>query len=460
MGKQVSLRTELEALVDELDQTHKGAFSWSNEDGFPEFSTAENGLQRHFTKKAREALWRLSSTLHQNRDKTAIRIELGNYQKYVRQAIADLHASETLSRSPADSDGNGNNPLVRLKNLVEERIANSHKAFTHYFPAWTLGIEPFALGPVDFLSRTDWIDSVDFSQQAKDCFLNQPEANYRWREILKETFKHPNGNTVLDGLAGPIYSAIEKCPALIKVTIHGYEQEFSRKLARLVCKTALDAISLGVGTRECFLQQALQDERLPPVGTHSLVETDGFLWLPGTHLGHRIPGIPPQRMQQALNDMAEIRKAFEAILEKLVNPSIHQHPNLANRWATALDWYGEGCRESSDAIALAKLGTSLDVLCCGGKFNGIRDMVVHLTRKSSDTQVIGGDRPRTLGLLIKDIYDHGRSQILHGTHYDRLESFAAERQYASHLARIVLIESAIRLQRYSGPDEDKAFRTI
>jgi hypothetical protein len=289
MEKQVSLRTELEVLVDELDQTHKGAFSWSNEDGFPEFSTAENGLQRHFTKKAREALWRLSSTLHQNRDKTAIRIELGNYQKYVRQAIADLHASETLSRSPADSDGNGNNPLMRLKKLVEERIANSHKAFTHYFPAWTLGIEPFALGPVDFLSRTDWIDSVDFSQQAKDCFLNQPEANYRWREILKETFEHPNGNTVLDGLAGPIYSAIEKCPALIKVTIHGYEQEFSRKLARLVCKTALDAISLGVGTRECFLQQALQDERLPPVGTHSLVETDGFLWLPGTHLGQEYP---------------------------------------------------------------------------------------------------------------------------------------------------------------------------
>lgn len=460
MGKKVSLVTDLEALVNELDQTHKGAFSWSAEDGLPEFSTAENGLQRHFTKKAREALWRLSSTLHQNRDKTATRIELDNYQKYVRQAIADLHASEALSGSLAANDDKGIDPLARLRNLVEERIANSHKAFTHYFPAWTLGIEPFSLGPVEFLSRAAWIDSVDFHERAKDRYLNQPEANSRWREILKEAFKHPNGNTVLDGLAGPIYSAIEKCPALIKVTIHGYEQGFSRKLARLVCKTALDAISLGVGPRECFLQQALQDERLPPVGTHSLVESDGFLWLPGTHLSHRIPGIPPQRMQQALKDMDKILLAFAAILNQLVKPSTYQHPNLANRWATALDWYGEGCRESSDAIALAKLGTSLDVLCCGGKFNGIRDMVVHLTGTSSDTQVIGGDRPRTLGQLIKDIYDHGRSQILHGTHYDRLESFAAERQYASHLARIVLIESAIRLQHYSGPDEDKAFRTI
>lgn len=456
----MSLRIELRALVDELDRTHKGAFSWSTEDGFPEFTTAENGLQRHFTKKARAALWSLSSTLHQNRDKTATRIEIGTYLKYVRQAIADLHASEALSGSLIDNDENCDRSLAQLRNLVEERIANNHQEFTHYFPAWTLGIEPFTLGPVEFLSRTAWIDSVDFHQQAKDHFLNQREANYRWKEIIKEAFEQPNGKTALDGLAGPIHSAIKKCPALIKVTIYGYELEFSRKLARLVCKTALDAISLGVGSRECFLQQVLQDERLPPVDAHSLVETGGFLWLPGIHLGHRIPCIPRQRLQQALTDIAEILQAFAEILEQLIHPSIGQHRKLANRWATALDWYGEGCRESSDAIALAKLGASLDVLCCGGKFNGIRDMVVHLTGTSSDTQVIGGNRPRTLGQLIKDIYDHGRSQILHGTRYDRLESFAAERQYASHLARIVLIESAIRLQHYSGPDEDKVFRTI
>lgn len=460
MGKQVSLRTELEALVNELDQTHRGAFSWSTEDGFPEFSTAENGLQRHFTKKARESLWRLSSTLHQNRDRTVTRIELGNYQKYVRQAIADLHASEALSGSPIDNADNGNDPLVRLRNLVEERVANSHKAFTHYFPAWTLGIEPFALGPVEFLSRTAWIDSVDFHQRAKDHFLNQPEANYRWREILKEAFEQPNGKSVLDGLAGPIYGAIQKCPTLIKVTIQGYEQEFSRKLARLVCKTALDAISLGIGPRECFLQQALQDERLPPVGNHSLVETDGFLWLPGTHLGHRIPGITPQRMKQSLKDMAEILQAFAAILAQLVNPSHHPHPNLANRWATALDWYGEGCRESSDAIAVAKLGTCLDVLCCGGKKPGILKMVVHLTDTPETTEVVSGIRPRTLKQLVEDIYEHGRSQILHGNHYDRLEPFATEREHSAYLARITLIMAAVRLQHYSGPDDDKAFRTI
>ncbi|MEB3736070.1 HEPN domain-containing protein [Halopseudomonas pachastrellae] len=158
--------------------------------------------------------------------------------------------------------------------------------------------------------------------------------------------------------------------------------------------------------------------------------------------------------------MTSIIPAFAAILDGLLDPSSHPHPKLANRWATALDWFGEGNRESSDAIALAKLGTCLDVLCCGGKNDGIREMVIHLTGTSSETQVVRGNRPRTLKQLVKDIYDHGRSQILHGTHYDRLESFAAERQYATYLARIVLIECAVRLQHYGGSDEDKAFRTI
>ncbi|MBN0070570.1 hypothetical protein JTL64_34875, partial [Pseudomonas aeruginosa] len=63
----MGLKTELKALVDELDRVHKGATPWSEESGIPDFITAENGMQRYFTKKAREALGQFSSTLHQNR---------------------------------------------------------------------------------------------------------------------------------------------------------------------------------------------------------------------------------------------------------------------------------------------------------------------------------------------------------------------------------------------------------
>jgi len=456
----MSLATDLKTLVDELDRVHTGATSWSEEAGIPDFVTADNGMQRYFTPRAREALRELSSTLHQNRVLKSLRIELDDYQKVVRQAVADMHAAEELS---GFAEGDQNGLLPKLRSLIDERLASISNEHTHYFPAWTLGMErtsPFSLGPVTFLHVADWIDSVDFPVQGKDHYLNQPEANHRWKEILKDALRMPKDDLAIEGLANAVYAAVAGCPALVKVTVRGYELKFSCKLARLVSKTALDAISLGFGAPECFLQQALQDERLPPAGGSSLVETQGFLWLPGCSLGKRSPSLPPQRVRRALDDMAPILPAFAAILEGLVDPSNHPHPKLANRWATALDWFGEGNRESSDAIALAKLGTCLDVLCCGGKNNGIREMVVHLTGTSSDTQVILGSRPRTLKQLVKDIYDQGRSQILHGTHYDRLESFAAERHYAAHLARIVLIESAVRLQRYSGPDEEKAFSKI
>ena len=456
----MGLKAELKALVDELDQIHKGATPWSEEPGIPDFVTAENGMQRFFTRKAREALGQFSSTLHQNRPQKSVKIESEAYQKVVRQTVADLHAAgELLGVDECDQGG----LLPKLKVLIEERLASIANEHTHYFPAWTLGMErvsPFSLGPVTFLNRSDWIDSVDFPQYGKDHYLNQPEANHRWKEILKDALQNPNDGSSIEGLANAVYSAIVGCPALVKVTVRGYEREFSRKLARLVAKTALDAISLGFGAPECFLQQALQDERLPPAGSDRLVETKGFLWLPGSSLGKRITSQPPERVRQALDDMTSIIPAFAAILDGLLDPSSHPHPKLANRWATALDWFGEGNRESSDAIALAKLGTCLDVLCCGGKNDGIREMVIHLTGTSSETQVVRGNRPRTLKQLVKDIYDHGRSQILHGTHYDRLESFAAERQYATYLARIVLIECAVRLQHYGGSDEDKAFRTI
>ncbi|MFT3757650.1 hypothetical protein [Thauera sp.] len=456
----MSLASDLKSLVDELDRIHGGAAPWAEEAGIPEFVTAENGMQRYFNKKSREALWQISRVLHENRPPSALKIEIDEFAKTARQAVADMHAAEEFTGFDESDSGN---LVPRLKTLIEDRIAKIALEYTHYFPAWTLGMErdaPFVLGPVTFLTRSDWIDSVDFPQLGKERYLNQSDANFRWKDILKDAIQKPKDSTPLDGLAGAVYSAISECPSLVKVTVLGYERNLSRKLARLAAKTALDAISLGFGAPECFQQQALHEERLPPVGTNSLIETNGLLWLPGSSLGKRIPSLSPARVKQALSDLAPIFPAFGEILGGVVNPSGHKHPKLANRWATALDWFGEGNRESNDAIALAKLGTSLDVLSNGGKATGIGNMISHLTGTDKTTQVIRGSRPRTLKGLVEDIYNGGRSKILHGTHYDRLESFAVERQQAAYLARIVLIECAVRLEKYTGPDEEKAFRTI
>lgn len=456
----MGLKDDIKVLIGELNRVHSGAISWHEDFELPNFVTAENGMQRHFTRKAQTALRQLSETLHANRLLDSPKIEIANYEKLVKQAVADMHADGEFSSFCETED---RACINKMRDIIEERLANAAQEYTHYFPAWTIGFEntaPFIIGPVSFLNKTDWLNSIDFSPKAKDTYLNDSEANHRWKEILKEAWQYPKEPASPEGLAGTIHGAVSKCPSLLKVTIRGYEREFSRKLAKLVCKTALDALSLGLGASEFFHQQALYEERLPPFRNNSLTESNGYLWLPGSSMSKRIPHLSGDRTSQALADIAIILPAFASILDGLVNPVDHKHPKLANRWATALDWFGEGNRESSDAIAVAKLGTSLDVLACGGKNAGISQMVTHLIETPGNTQVIKGPRPRTLSELVKDIYEDGRSKILHGTHFDRLESFAHERQHAAYLARVVLIESAFRLQHYSGNDEEKAFRTM
>lgn len=456
----MNLKDSLKELVYELDHIHSGTFLWGEEHGMPDFVTASNGLQRYFTQSARKPLRKLSGILHSNRSQNDPKIELENYEKIVRQIIANMHANSELQEFYEDTDKLA---IKKLKAEIEAGVEISAKVYTHYFPAWTAGMErasPFDIGPVSFISRADWIDAVDFPTQGKEQYLGESKANYEWKKILKNALDNPEDCSTIKGLAGSIYGAVKECPSIIKVTISGYEKEYSRKLAKIVCKTALDSISLCIGSRALFHQQALQEERLVPIGSYSLVETDGFLWLPGQSLSDRVPHLSGDQVDKILTDMDFVLPALAFILDGLVTPERHSYPKLANRWATALDWFGEGSRESSDAIAVAKLGTSLDVLSAGGKYAGIAAMVSNLIGTAGDSVVVQGSKPRTLNQLIKDIYDNGRSKILHGTHFDRLESFKDERERASYFARIALIESAVRLSKYTGSDDDKSFRAI
>jgi len=151
----MGLKTELKSLVDELDRVHQGAAPWSEEVGLPEFVTTENGRERYFTRKSRETLERLSAILHENRPQNLLKIELEEFQKIVRQAVADMHAAEEFS----GFDASDPDQLVpKLKSLVEDRLASIADEYMHYFPAWTLGMEqssPFSLGPVSFWDRMD-----------------------------------------------------------------------------------------------------------------------------------------------------------------------------------------------------------------------------------------------------------------------------------------------------------------
>ncbi|MCG9756948.1 hypothetical protein L1D40_17270 [Shewanella insulae] len=455
----MSIREHLTALVIELKYIHSEAFSWGKEQGFPCFVTDEtHGYQIKFTLKANDYLRKLAKVIFENRGNHLPKIELGSYIKVTRQVVANMFAVGDFDENYMAGDKSA---IKTLKQQIEKVISESAKSFTHYFPAWTLGVEaeaPFQLGPVLFISRENWIDTVDFPQSGKDNYLGEIEANNNWKKLLKDALSSTNHPPKILGLASDVYHAVKDCPALIKVTVNGFERDYSRKLARIVAKSALDSLSLLLGGRSSFLRQAIHEERLGPTHTHSLIETNGNLWFPGSGLSDRVNIISKPRLEEAMTTVELWIPSIAFVLDGLLNPEQHSYPKLVMRWATGLDWYAEACREASDSVAIAKLGTSLDVLSNGGKYVGISGMVSSLLGADGSDIVVKGDEPKTLDQLIKQIYDDGRSKVLHGTYFDRLESLESERKLAEELARMVLISAALCLLEYKGDDDDKAFR--
>lgn len=461
--KIMKLKEEINDLVKELDRVHlkdTHALAWLEPGVLPSFSTAQNGLQRYYTQKALKSLGNIALILHQNDIKISSVIEIGNFEKILRQCVTELHAENELDISNVEALEKSHSKLIAS---IQDALSEMQMEFTHYFPAWTLGMEfehPFQLGPVTIMTREQWIDSVQFSDNAIKHYLSTPINNANWKVLLKDALESSVTKGEPKGLAGSIYNVIRSCPSVLKIKVTGYEKDLSRKVAEIVCKSALDAISLLFGANEYFHQQALCDERLQPRGSDTIIETNGYLWLPGTKLGPRVRRLSNEAVQNHLAENEDLLNAFGYILNSLLIPTSSKHPNLTKRWATALNWMAEGGRESNDAVALTKIASSLDVLSCGGKFKGILEMLVHLTKTSESTIVVKGRAPSTLSKVVKDVYDNGRSQILHGTHFDRLKSFEEWKNHASSLARIALIECAVRLVKFKGGDGDTEFRTI
>ncbi|WP_148050970.1 hypothetical protein [Pseudomonas fluorescens] len=425
-----------------------------------DFTTTTKGVV-NFSKKANAYIQQITHALHINR-KSSTRVEKELYYNFVREVISELYANGAANRLIGKE---GLETKKELTDSVEQHVINRVSDLTHHFPAWTLRMEcdsPYIIGPVTISNHFNWIDSLDLPDKMKKDSSGNLSEHANWKDDVKEILKDPKNCPPKDSFfSNSIYEAIAKHPAIVSVTIDGYEREMSRKLAEIIGKSALDAISLGLNSRDYFFQQTLNGERLPAVSKTTITSKNGvFDSYPGLALAKTIPSMPPKMAQKAVATLAPYTDVVGKILTAISNPSSSPHPELSNRWATALDWYAEGCRETSDAIAVAKMGTSLDVLCNGGKAGGILDMTSNLLGIPQDKIITNGQNPKTLKKLIEDVYNAGRSQILHGTQYNRLNSYSEMRKLTEQIARDVLLNAAMELNSYTGDDEDKAFRKM
>ncbi|MCA0327429.1 MAG: hypothetical protein LCH89_17785 [Proteobacteria bacterium] len=458
----MKLADSLKTLADAIERTHHKGFFESevprSERTIPNFVTASNGMQVNFEGESCRMANEFTKTLVESVPDAWSKVKFDALLLVFRETVADFYVAGTFDANEGDWPKSVRQVKADIKRRIDERM----QVVTHHLPAWTCRFEQFGdfqLGPVIIRSRENWVRSVDFSDGAKE-HEGGAAVNVNWRESLIEALGGPRAEAKPVGLGNLLYDALVKCPAVVSVTVSGYHASLSKRVGELICKTALDSLSLALGDETFFLQQALSTERLPPIGSDMIVETNGYLHLPGSSISKRLPLVEGKRIAARLKECEALLASCGEILWAHLEPDARRHPGLSKRWATALAWFAEGARESTDAIALAKLGTCLDILSSGGTDYGICEMLVNLTGAARDDMVLQGRRPRTLSQLVADVYNHGRSEILHGNRYDRLEDLEDERRRAFDLARIALSVSAVRLHSYTGADEDKAFVTM
>lgn len=70
-------------------------------------------------------------------------------------------------------------------------------------------------GPVTFMTWPQWLTHVDFSDEAKPHLQGEPEANARWKELLREVIADPKLPGP-PGLAGEVIDAVRTCPAVLR----------------------------------------------------------------------------------------------------------------------------------------------------------------------------------------------------------------------------------------------------
>lgn len=464
----MSLSDHVIELIEELDRVHpEGLANWEVRElgELPNFVTAENGQTRLFTPFALQKLAAITNLLYDNDPNWQAAAERQAFHGQVRRCVADLHASGVLADPRAD---NARAARSKIRERLCQQLASVAGTFVHHIPCWTMAASPgkeFVMGPVTFRTVLDWIDWVDFQPKAyRMGSAEHQEANKDWRTLLKASLasgQHESDKRPL-GFAGQLDKALSECPAIATVTVAGYELALSTKVAHAVSQAALDCIGLTLGHPDIYVFQILGSGRAEPFRWTSIVGIPEGLGLPGFSRTRRAARLNPVQTRERLAAVAPLLAQASTMLTSLLQPASYTHPELASRWLTALQWLADGHRESDDAIAVAKLGSALDTLAGGGKAGGITTMLENLLGSARGDPFVRSPRGvLSLGQVVSDLYESGRSQILHGTHYQRLKRFEELRELALLVVPRALIEAAMRLGTYTGPDTDTtAFRKM
>ena len=375
----------------------------------------------------------------------------------LRRAVSDdaarLEASRTLGELLPELGTDEAADWTKFRARLLERLRRRAMRLTHYLPVWIFdpnGVPAFAVGPVRFIARDDWLKEIETRRGARSSWMAGVEDAWSGR-IALDTGGDPNVVSVARSVGPKQWVAV--------VTVDGFEPDESYRRALAATRAALDALRLVVPAPQNARVCAARDHG-PPIKVDRLSQADGQDLAHGSALHLRGLRGGSAEAVALIGDHASLFAAAGARIALYLRPAptvAAGCPQLSDRWVNALHWYGLGCAAEADFQALVNFVVALDVLSDGGEETGIRRLAARLFGAPEDSPVLADGT--TLRAFVKRLYGY-RSRIAHGSVLGLDERLRQDRAWAEWLAAMMLHIYVLELERHAAAgaaDDRKAF---
>ena len=377
-------------------------------------------------------------------------------QRTISRDTARMEAARTLGELlPTFAQGTTGNEWSEFRSLMKERLRNHRSRFTHYMPVWLFlrqEAPAFSIGPISFMRREGWLDEIERRRGKTSSWM--PTVRDIWSGVA-------NFDDVKEWQPKTVARAVHPDQWVATVTIDGFEPSELYNRAVLTIRVALDALRLLMPSPQ-NRRIAIAADHGPPLGVDRLTQIDGEDLMLGSSLN--LPGVggAPGMAASLIQDHQDFLQAAGRRIEiaLAVDPLslAGRCPTLSDRWVNAAHWFGRACRADVDFAGLVMLVFSMDVLSGGLEACGITELLSRLLGIPQNKQALPDGA--TLVQLVTRCYGY-RSEIAHGSILAIDKNLSDERMQAEQLARPMLIQYAIELDKYAQAgriDDRDAFR--
>lgn len=330
----------------------------------------------------------------------------------------------------------------RFQEILKARVDLGRKTMTEIVPCDVFdedqNVGPFSIGPVKFMPRMAWLDSLPRSRRVdyvREVWTKKKSIG-DFEALNKSTSAQEK--VVIIG-AMDVLRHIGSRPWVATVTLHDHDPVRAHANGPLLVELALDFLSLFMGQNN---GQRLSHPGIsgPLTQTSVAFDPEDRIYT-GWRFNKRGVGAPPGTANELLTSQAGIIADAGAILSRyLSGAEIGAIPPLVERWVGALHWYGMALRDTNDFAALCDYGDVIDVLTKSGGAN--EKMVEYLAVALDISERRNPTELAKLNGMVKRVYSEGRSQLRHGEKIGLMRDFSAAIAEGNYLAQISLLAVA------------------